>query len=139
GFADVIQGPWLMEQMKAQAEHVGTRIVADHIVAADVASGSPFRLTGDSGDSYSGDTLVIATGAQARWLGRESEARYQGFGVAACAPCRGSFYRDKHVLVIGGGNSAVEEALYLTNHAAKVTVAHRRREFKAERILQNRL
>jgi thioredoxin reductase (NADPH) len=138
GFADPIQGPWLMEQMRAQAEHVGTKLVSDHIVEADL-SRRPFILKGDSGEIYSGDTLIIATGAQARWLGLPSEEAYRGTGVSACATCDGFFYRNKHVLVIGGGNTAVEEALYLTHHAAKVTVIHRRGEFRAERILQQRL
>jgi thioredoxin reductase (NADPH) len=138
GFADTIQGPWLMEQMRAQAEHVGTRMVYDHIVKADL-SGPPFRLVGDSGTVYTGETLVIATGAQARWLGLPSETAFRGFGVSACATCDGFFYRGKEVLVIGGGNTAVEEALYLTHHAARVTVVHRRGEFRAERILQQRL
>jgi thioredoxin reductase (NADPH) len=138
GFADVIQGPWLMEQMKAQAAHVGTEIVADHIVAVDLKA-SPFRLTGDSGAIYTCDALVISTGAQARWLGLESEEKFKGFGVSACATCDGFFYRGKKVLVIGGGNTAVEEALFLTNFAAEVTVVHRRDAFRAEKILQNRL
>jgi len=138
GFADVIQGPWLMEQMRAQAEHVGTTLINDHLMVADLST-RPFQLTGDSGDTYSADTVVIATGAQARWLGLESEEKFKGFGVSACATCDGFFYRDKHVLVIGGGNTAVEEALYLTHHAAKVTLVHRRDELRAEKILQNRL
>jgi thioredoxin reductase (NADPH) len=138
GFADVIQGPWLMEQMRLQAEHVGTRMVSDHIVKVELGR-RPFRLTGDSGESYSCDALVIATGAQAKWLGLPSEARFQGFGVSACATCDGFFFRGKQVVVVGGGNSAVEEALYLANLAAKVTVVHRRDSFRAERILQDRL
>ena len=138
GFADVIQGPWLMEQMKAQAEHVGTRIINDLIVEVDL-SHRPFRLHGDSGTMYTADSVIVATGAQARWLGLPSEQKFQGFGVSACATCDGFFYRDKHVLVIGGGNTAVEEALFLTNFASKVTVVHRRSEFRAERILQDRL
>ena len=138
GFADVIQGPWLMEQMKAQAEHVGTRIVNDLIVEVDFDH-RPFRLTGDSGKIYTADSVIIATGAQARWLGLPSESKFQGFGVSACATCDGFFYREKHVLVVGGGNTAVEEALFLTNFASKVTVIHRRSEFRAERILQDRL
>jgi len=138
GFADVIQGPWLMEQMKAQAEHVGTRIVNDLILEVDFDH-RPFKLIGDSGKTYTADSVIIATGAQARWLGLPSESKFQGFGVSACATCDGFFYRDKHVLVIGGGNTAVEEALFLTNFASKVTVIHRRDSFRAERILQNRL
>jgi thioredoxin reductase (NADPH) len=138
GFADVIQGPWLMEQMKAQAEHVGTRIVNDLIMEVDFDH-RPFTLKGDSGKTYTADAVIIATGAQARWLGLPSEQKFQGFGVSACATCDGFFYRDKHVLVIGGGNTAVEEALFLTNFASKVTVIHRRSEFRAERILQERL
>ena len=138
GFAAVIQGPWLMEQMEAQARHVGTRIVNDIITRCDLSK-RPFECFGDSGDRYTGDTLVIATGAQARWLGLPSEQRFQGFGVSACATCDGFFYRGKEVLVVGGGNTAVEEALYLTNHASKVTVVHRRDHFRAEKILQERL
>ncbi|HEX4298627.1 MAG TPA: thioredoxin-disulfide reductase, partial [Devosia sp.] len=138
GFADVIQGPWLMEQMQAQAEHYGTRIVNDLIVDVDFDR-RPFTLTGDSGKTYTADSVIVATGAQARWLGLPSEQKFQGFGVSACATCDGFFYREKHVLVIGGGNTAVEEALFLTNFASKVTVIHRRSEFRAERILQERL
>jgi thioredoxin reductase (NADPH) len=138
GFADPIQGPWLMEQMMKQAEHVGTDMVADIIVEADIAR-RPFRLRGDSGTEYTCDALIIATGAQAKWLGIESEETYKGFGVSACATCDGFFYRGKDVVVIGGGNSAVEEALYLSNLAKSVTVVHRRDEFRAERILQERL
>lgn len=138
GFADVIQGPWLMEQMQAQAKHVGTNIIQDHIVSA-ILDERPFRLVGDSGDEYTCDALVISTGAQAKWLGLESETRFQGFGVSACATCDGFFYRDKEVLVIGGGNTAVEEALFLTNFASKVTLVHRRDELRAEKILQKRL
>jgi len=138
GYADVIQGPWLMEQMQAQAKHVGTELISDHITKADLSQ-RPFVLTGDSGDTYIGETLIIATGAQAKWLGLESEQKFMGFGVSACATCDGFFYRGKHVLVIGGGNTAVEEALYLTNHAAKVTLVHRRDELRAEKILQKRL
>ena len=138
GFAEVIQGPWLMEQMRLQAEHVGTRFVADHIVAADL-SRRPFRLTGDGRDTYSCDALVIATGAQARWLGLPSEAHYRGFGDSACATCDGFFYRGKEVIVVGGGNTAVEEALFLTNFAARVTLVHRRDRLRGERILQDRL
>ena len=138
GFADVIQGPWLMEQMKAQAEHVGTTILNDLIVDVDLDH-RPFALIGDSGKRYTCDALIIATGAQARWLGLPSEQKFQGFGVSACATCDGFFYRNKHVLVVGGGNTAVEEALFLTNFASRVTVIHRRDEFRAERIMQDRL
>ncbi|GLQ52835.1 thioredoxin-disulfide reductase [Devosia nitrariae] len=138
GFADVIQGPWLMDQMKAQAEHVGTKIVNDIIVSVDLDR-RPFTLTSDSGTVYTCDSLIIATGAQAKWLGLPSEQHFQGFGVSACATCDGFFYRGKNVIVIGGGNTAVEEALFLTNFAQKVTVVHRRDEFRAERILQERL
>ncbi|QYO75747.1 thioredoxin-disulfide reductase [Devosia salina] len=138
GFADVIQGPWLMDQMKAQAEHVGTRIVNDIIASVDLDV-RPFVLHGDSGDTYTADSLIIATGAQAKWLGLPSEQKFQGFGVSACATCDGFFYRGKQVLVVGGGNTAVEEALFLTNFAEKVIVVHRRDEFRAERILQDRL
>lgn len=138
GFADPIQGPWLMEQMKAQAEHVGTRMISDHISAVDL-SRHPFHLKGDSGADYTCDTLVIATGAKAKWLGIPSEEKFKGYGVSACATCDGFFYRGKEVIVVGGGNSAVEEALYLANLASKVTVVHRRDGFKAERILQERL
>src|ERR671912_463118 len=138
GFAEVIQGPWLMEQMQAQAEHVGTEIVSDIVTRADL-SRRPFRLETDSGQVWLAETLIIATGAQAKWLGIESEQRFQGFGGSACATCDGFFYRGKNVVVVGGGNPAVEEALFLTNFAAKVTVVHRRDEFRAERILQERL
>ena len=138
GFRDVIQGPWLMEQMQAQAEHVGAKMMWDMIVDVDLTQ-RPFRLTGDGGDVYVCDTLVIATGAQARWLGLESETRLRGQGVSACATCDGFFYRGKKVAVIGGGNTAVEEALYLTNHTHDVTLIHRRDSFRAEKILQERL
>jgi len=138
GFAEVIQGPWLMEQMQAQAEHVGTSISADLVTSVDLRE-RPFRLTGDSGDSYTCDALIICTGAQARWLGLPSEEEFKGHGVSACATCDGFFYRGKQVLVVGGGNTAVEEALFLTNFASKVTIVHRRDEFRAEKILQNRL
>jgi thioredoxin reductase (NADPH) len=138
GFRDVVQGPWLMEEMSAQAEHVGTQMVYDIIVDVDIAK-RPFKLTGDSGDIYLCDTLVIATGAQARWLGLDSETAMQGKGVSACATCDGFFYRGKKVAVIGGGNTAVEEALYLTNHSQDVTIIHRRDSFRAEKILQDRL
>jgi thioredoxin reductase (NADPH) len=138
GFADVIQGPWLMEQMQAQAAHVGTEIINDIVLTADL-SRRPFRLTTDSGQVWLAETLIIATGAQAKWLGLESEQKFQGFGVSACATCDGFFYRGKEVVVVGGGNTAVEEALYLTNFASKVTVVHRKDEFRAERILQERL
>ncbi len=138
GFRDVVQGPWLMGEMQAQAEHVGTRMMWDTIVDIDLTN-RPFRLIGDSGDVYEGEVLVIATGAQARWLGLESEDMLKGKGVSACATCDGFFYRGKKVAVIGGGNTAVEEALYLTNHSHDVTVIHRRDSFRAERILQQRL
>ena len=138
GFADVIQGPWLMDQMKAQAEHVGTRIVNDIITHVDFDR-RPFVLTGDSGDTYTADALIIATGAQAKWLGLPSEQKFQGFGVSACATCDGFFYRGKKVAVIGGGNTAVEEALYLTNHSDNVTLIHRRDSLRSEKILQDRL
>ncbi len=139
GFRDVIQGPWLMEEMKAQAEHVGTRMMWDTIVEVDLANGSPFRAVGDSGDEYIGDVLVIATGAQAKWLGVPGEMELGGKGVSACATCDGFFYRGKKVAVIGGGNTAVEEALYLTNHSDDVTLIHRRDELRSEKILQERL
>ena len=138
GFADPIQGPWLMEQMRKQAEHVGTEMVSDHIVEADLSE-RPFRLKGDSGTLYTADALVIATGARARWLGIPSEETFKGYGVSACATCDGFFYRGKDVVVVGGGNSAVEEALYLSQLARHVTVVHRRDGFRAERILQDRL
>ncbi len=138
GFAEVIQGPWLMEQMKAQAENVGTVMFFDTVVEVDL-SRRPFRCIGDSGDVYRGDTLIISTGAQARWLGLDSETKFRGFGVSACATCDGFFYRDKQVTLVGGGNTAVEEALFLTNFASKVTLIHRRDQLRAEKILQDRL
>ena len=138
GFAQAIQGPWLMDQMAAQAEHVGTRLVSDVITGLDL-SARPFRAQGDGGDIYTADTLVLATGAQARWLGLPSEKVFAGAGVSACATCDGFFFRGRAVAVIGGGNTAVEEALYLTHHASSVTVIHRRDSFRAERILQDRL
>ena len=138
GFADVIQGPWLMEQMQGQALHVGTEIVMDQIVKVDLKQ-RPFRLEGDSGDVYTCDALIICTGAQARWLGIPSEETFKGHGVSACATCDGFFYKGKDVVVIGGGNTAVEEAIFLTNFAKRVTVVHRRDHFRAEKILQERL
>ena len=138
GFADVIQGPWLMEQMQRQAEHVGTKIILDMIVKIDLGH-RPFVATGDSGDVYIGETVIIATGAQARWLGLPSEESFRGFGVSACATCDGFFFRGKDVVVVGGGNTAVEEAIYLTNHARQVTLIHRRNALRAEKILQDRL
>jgi len=138
GFAEVIQGPWLMEQMEKQAAHVGTRLVADHVTKLDLKQ-RPFRLECDSGDVYLADAVVLATGAQARWLDLPSEQKFKGFGVSACATCDGFFYRGREVFVIGGGNTAVEEALFLTNFASKVTVVHRRDHFRAEKILQDRL
>ncbi|MBS0536147.1 MAG: thioredoxin-disulfide reductase [Proteobacteria bacterium] len=138
GFADVIQGPWLMEQMQAQAQHVGTNIVYDHVNNVDLST-RPFKLTCDSGDVYIAEALIVATGAQARWLDLPSEQKFKGYGVSACATCDGFFYKNKEVFVIGGGNTAVEEALFLTNFASKVTVVHRRDHFRAERILQDRL
>ena len=142
GFAESIQGPWLMEQMEAQARHVGTTVIHDLIMDVDFAGhedGKPFRCVGDSGDIYLADTVIIATGAQARWLGLPSEKTYQGGGVSACATCDGFFYRGKTVAVVGGGNTAVEEALYLTHHADRVTLIHRRDRLRAEKILQRRL
>lgn len=138
GFKDVIQGPWLMEQMRDQALHVGARLMNDYIVKVDFSS-RPFVCTGDSGDTYTADAVIVATGAQARWLGLASEERFKGFGVSACATCDGFFYRNKEVLVVGGGNTAVEEALFLTNFASKVTLVHRRDSLRSEKILQNRL
>jgi thioredoxin reductase (NADPH) len=138
GFADVIQGPWLMEQMEKQAAHVGTKMVPDHVNKVDL-SRRPFRIECDSGEVYVAETLILATGAQARWLDLPSEQKFRGYGVSACATCDGFFYRGKEVLVIGGGNTAVEEALFLTNFAAKVTLVHRRDSLRAEKILQDRL
>jgi thioredoxin reductase (NADPH) len=138
GFANVIQGPWLMEQMQRQAEHVGTKVIVDMIVDIDLHR-RPFVANGDSGDVYIGETVIIATGAQARWLGLPSEEIFRGFGVSACATCDGFFFRGKDVVVIGGGNTAVEEAIYLTNHARRVTLIHRRNALRAEKILQERL
>ena len=138
GFGDVIQGPWLMEQMQKQAEHVGTRIVTDHVNNLDTSS-RPFRLTCDSGAVYLADVVILCTGAQARWLGLPFEEQFKGYGVSACATCDGFFYRGKEVIVVGGGNTAVEEALFLTNFANKVTLVHRRDHLRAERILQERL
>jgi thioredoxin reductase (NADPH) len=138
GFSKTIQGPFLMEEMKAQAEHMGSEVISDTITSVTLKS-KPIKLVGDSGVTYTCDALIIATGAQAKWLGLPSEKHFQGFGVSACATCDGFFYRGKKVLVVGGGNTAVEEALFLTNFASEVTVVHRRNEFKAEKILQNRL
>ena len=138
GYEDTVQGPWMMEQMDRQATKVGTRMVDDSIIAVDL-SRRPFVCRGDSGDIYTSDALIICTGAQARWLGLESEALFQGFGVSACATCDGFFFREMHVAVIGGGNTAVEEAIFLTNFASKVTLIHRRDTLRAERILQDRL
>jgi len=138
GFAEVIQGPWLMDQMRDQAVAVGTEIISDHIVEVNL-SRRPFRLKGDSGTDYLADSLIVATGAQAKWLGLPSEEKFKGYGVSACATCDGFFYRDKQVIVVGGGNTAVEEALFLTNFASKVTLVHRRDELRSEKILQERL
>ena len=138
GFAEAIQGPWLMEQMEAQAVHVGTEIISDIITDADLKA-TPFSFKGDSGGTYTADTVIIATGAQAKWLGLDSENKFQGFGVSACATCDGFFYRDKKVLVVGGGNTAVEEALFLTNFASEVTMIHRRDTLRCEKILEQRL
>jgi len=138
GFAQTIQGPWLMEQMKAQAENVGTTMIADTVTDVDL-SARPVRLTLDAGEPWTCDALIIATGAQAKWLGLPSEEKFKGFGVSACATCDGFFYKNQDVLVVGGGNTAVEEALYLSHLAKSVTVIHRRDEFRAERILQERL
>jgi thioredoxin reductase (NADPH) len=138
GFAEVIQGPWLMEEMQKQAAHVGAKLVADHVTSLDLGR-RPFRVGCDSGDVYPAETVILATGAQARWLGLASEQAFKGFGVSACATCDGFFYRNKEVAVVGGGNTAIEEALFLTNFASKVTVVHRRNAFRAERILQDRL
>jgi thioredoxin reductase (NADPH) len=138
GFADAIQGPWLMEQMEAQAAHVGTEVISDIITHVDLSQ-RPFRMTGDGGQLYTADAVVIATGAQAKWLGLPSEEKFQGFGVSACATCDGFFYRNKKVLVVGGGNTAVEEALFLTNFASHVTLIHRRDSLRCEKILEKRL
>jgi thioredoxin reductase (NADPH) len=138
GFSQVIQGPWLMEEMEKQARHVGTEMVYDTIVSVHLHE-RPIRAVGDSGDTYTADTLIIATGAQARWLGLPSEKKFQGFGVSACATCDGFFFKGKPVAVVGGGNTAVEEAIYLTHHASEVTVIHRRDSFRAEKIMQDRL
>jgi thioredoxin reductase (NADPH) len=138
GFASVVQGPWLMEQMREQAEHVGTRMVSDHVSKLDLSK-RPFRLECESGDVYLADAVIVATGAQAKWLGAPSEEKFRGYGLSACATCDGFFFRDKEVAVIGGGNTAVEEALFLTNFASKVKLVHRRDELRAERILQERL
>ena len=138
GFPDVIQGPWLMEQMQLQAEHVGTEMISDQIVEADLKS-RPFRLTADSGDVFTCDALIVCTGAQAKWLGLPSESKFQGFGVSACATCDGFFFRGKEIAIVGGGNTAVEEALYLTNHATKVTLIHRRNSLRAEKMMSERL
>ena len=138
GFADVIQGPWLMEQMKLQAEHVGAEIVHDYVTKLDL-NVRPFKVETDSGKNYTADAVILATGAQAKWMGLASERKYQGFGISGCATCDGFFYRNKKVMVIGGGNTAVEEALYLTHHASEVILVHRRDQLRAERILQERL
>jgi len=138
GFADVIQGPWLMEQMEQQAAHVGTRLVSDHVMRVDLAQ-RPFQLACESGERYVADTLILATGARARWLDLPSELKFKGYGVSACATCDGFFYRGKEVIVVGGGNTAVEEALFLTKFAARVTLVHRRDTLRAEKILQDRL
>lgn len=138
GFADMVQGPWLMEQMREQAEKMGTKMVSDYILDVDLSK-RPFTMQGDSGTTYTADALIIATGAQASWLGLETEEKFKGFGVSACATCDGFFYREKEVIVVGGGNTAVEEALFLTNFASKVTLVHRRDSLRSEKILQERL
>lgn len=138
GFANVIQGPWLMEQMQAQAKHCGTKIINDHITKVNFLE-QPFECIGDSGNKYIAEAVIISTGAQAKWLGLETEQKYRGFGVSGCATCDGFFFRNKEVMVIGGGNTAVEEALYLTNHASRVTLIHRRDKLRAEQVLQQRL
>jgi thioredoxin reductase (NADPH) len=138
GFADAIQGPWLMEQMRAQAEHVGARMANDTVTAVDL-SRRPFRLTGDSGTTYTCDALIVATGAEAKWLNLPSEQKFRGYGVSACATCDGFFYKEREVAVIGGGNTAAEEAVFLTHFASKVTLIHRRDELRAEKILQQRV
>ncbi len=138
GYSDVIQGPWLMEQMEAQAKNVGTKIINDIIKSVDLES-KPFTAISESGKSYTADTLIISTGAQARWLGLESEKKFQGYGVSACATCDGFFFKEKEVVVVGGGNTAVEEALFLTNFASKVHLIHRRNQLRADKILQERL
>jgi thioredoxin reductase (NADPH) len=138
GFAEPVQGPWLMEQMQQQAENVGTKMALDIVTEVELGR-RPFRCTGDSGDTYVGETVIICTGAQARWLGLPSEERYRGFGVSACATCDGFFFRGRPVAVIGGGNTAVEEAIFLTNHASRVTLIHRRDQLRAEKVLQARL
>lgn len=138
GFSEVVQGPWLMQEMEKQAEHVGAKLVHDYVEKVELAT-RPFKVHTSSGDLYEAETLVIATGAQAKWLGIPSETKFQGFGVSGCATCDGFFYKGKEVVVVGGGNTAVEEALYLTNHASKVHVIHRRDSFRAEKILQDRL
>ncbi len=138
GFAKVVQGPWLMEEMRQQAEHVGTRIVSDHVSKLDLSK-RPFRMELESGDVFVADSVIVSTGAQAKWLDLPSEQKFRGAGVSACATCDGFFFRNKEVLVVGGGNTAVEEALFLTNFATKVTIVHRRDHFRAERILQDRL
>ena len=138
GFAKVIQGPWLMEEMRAQAEHMGTRVITDTVTSLETTS-RPFKLTLEGGDTFHADAVILATGAQARWLNIPSEQKFRGFGVSACATCDGFFFKNKEVLVVGGGNTAVEEALFLTNFATKVTVIHRRDSFRAEKILQDRL
>lgn len=138
GFAESIQGPWLMEQMRLQAEHVGTKILDDYVTSLDLSS-RPFKLTTESSGSFTADSIILATGAQARWLGLPTETKFQGFGVSGCATCDGFFFKNKKVVVIGGGNTAVEEALHLTHHASEVTLIHRRDELRAEKILQERL
>lgn len=138
GFADVIQGPWLMQQMEEQAKNVGVEVINDHIKEVALKE-KPFSAAGESGKTYSADTVIISTGAQARWLGLESEKKFQGFGVSGCATCDGFFYKNKEVMVVGGGNTAVEEAIYLTNFASKVTLVHRRDSLRAESMLQERL
>ncbi len=138
GFADVIQGPWLMEQMRLQAEHVGTKVIQDQIIYVDFSK-RPFVCHGEGGRIFKAETIIISTGAQARWLGLESEMKFRGFGVSGCATCDGFFFRGKEVAVVGGGNTAVEEALYMTNHASKVTLIHRRDQLRAEKVLQERL
>lgn len=138
GFAEAIQGPWLMEQMEAQAKHVGTNIISDHIKEVDFSK-KPFTLIGESDDKYEADSVIICTGAQAKWLGLESEKKFQGFGVSGCATCDAFFFKNKEVIVVGGGNTAMEEALFLTNHCSKVYVVHRRDEFRGEKILQERV